>query len=193
MREIAPGIRHWTARHPRIGMDVSSYWLPDLGVLLDPLAVPDQVDAVREIVLSNRHHRRDTFEAAERFDAPVHVPRLGLHEFGEDDPVEPYDFEEPFAGGAITAYQVTEYWPDDCALHIPSVSALAIADTVINYDGLRFVPDNLMGDDPEAERRDMKQTLGRLAEELEFEHLLLAHGPPVPGEGRERLREFASG
>jgi hypothetical protein len=123
----------------------------------------------------------------------VHVPRVGLHEFGEDDPVEPYDFEEPFAGGAITAYQVTEYWPDDCALHIPSVSALAIADTVINYDGLRFVPDNLMGDDPEAERRDMKQTLGRLAEELEFEHLLLAHGPPVPGEGRERLREFASG
>jgi hypothetical protein len=192
MREIAPGIRHWTAKHPNIGMDVSSYWLPDLGVLLDPLAVPDEVDAVREIVLSNRHHRRDTFEAAERFDAPVRVPRVGLHEFGEDDPVEPYDFEEPFAGGAITAYQVTEYWPDDCALHISPVSALAIADTVINYDGLRFVPDNLMGDDPEAERSDMKQTLGRLAEELEFEHLLLAHGPPVPDEGRQRLREFAS-
>jgi hypothetical protein len=186
------GIRHWTARHPKIGTDVSSYWLPDLKVLLDPLAVPDDIDDVSEIVLSNRHHKREAFAAAERFGAPVRVPRVGLHEFGDDQPVEPYDFEEPFADGQITAHQVTEYWPDDCALHIPSVGALAIADTVVNYDGIRFVPDNLMGDDPEAEKRDIKATLGRLAEELDFEHLLFAHGDPIPGEGRERLREFAA-
>jgi hypothetical protein len=192
MHEIAPGIRHWTAPHPNLGGEVSSCWLPDLRVLLDPLAVPGEVDGIDQVVLSNRHHKRDAFEAAERFGAPVRVPRVGLHEFAEDDPVEPYDFEEPFAGGAITAYQVTGYWPDDGALHIPSASALAIADTVINYDGIRFVPDNLMGDDPEAEKRDIKQTLARLAEDLEFEHLLLAHGPPIPGEGRRRLREFAS-
>jgi hypothetical protein len=192
MHEIAPGIHHWTAKHPNIGADVSSYWLPDLKLLLDPLATPDEVDGVTEVVLSNRHHKREAFEAAERFGAPVRVPSVGLHEFGDDQPVEPYDFEEPFAGGAITAYQITEYWPDDCALHVPSVGALVIADTVINYGGLGFVPDNLMGDDPEAEKTDMKATLSRLAEELEFEHLLLAHGNPVPGEGRERLRDFAS-
>jgi hypothetical protein len=187
------GIRHWKARHPKIKMEVSSYWFPGLGVLLDPLGVPEDVDAVEEIVLSNRHHKREAFEAAERFGARVHVPSVGLHEFGEDEPVEPYDFEEPFANGEITAYQVTEYWPDDCALHIPAVSALAIADTVINYGGLRFVPDNLMGDDPEAEKRDMKATLARLAGELEFEHLLVAHGDPIAGDGRERLRAFARG
>jgi hypothetical protein len=192
MHEIAPGIHHWTAPHPKIKMNVSSYWLEAPRVLLDPLDVPGDVRDVREIVLSNRHHKRDAFDAAERFGAPVRVPRVGLHEFGDDEPVEPYDFEEPFAGGAITAYQVTEYWPDDAALHIPSASALVIADTVINYGGLRFVPDNLMGDDPEAEKRDMKATLGRLADELEFEHLLVAHGTPIPGEGRERLRDFAS-
>jgi hypothetical protein len=192
MHEIAPGIRHWTAPHPKIGTEVSSYWLPELRVLLDPLAVPEEVVGVDAIVLSNRHHKRDAFEAAGRFGAPVRVPRIGLHAFDEDEPVEPYDFEEPFADGALTAYQVTGYWPDDCALHIPAASALAIADTIVGYDGIRFVPDNLMGDDPEAEKRDIKQTLGRLADELEFEHLLLAHGTPVPGEGRERLREFAS-
>jgi hypothetical protein len=192
MHEIAPGIRHWTAPHPNLGIEVSSYWLPDLRVLLDPLAVPEEVDGIEAIVLSNRHHKRDMLAAHERFGAPIRAPRIGMHDFDEDDPVDPYDFEEPFAGGAITAYQVTEYWPDDCALHIPSVSGLVIADTVINYGGLRFVPDNLMGDDPEAEKRDMKATLGRLADELEFEHLLLAHGDPVPSEGRERLRDFAS-
>jgi hypothetical protein len=192
MHEIAPGIRHWTAPHPKIKMKVSSYWLEGPRVLLDPLGVPDDVDGIDEIVLSNRHHKREAFEAAERFGARVRVPRVGLHDFDEDEPVEPYDFEEPFADGAITAYQVTQYWPDDGALHIPSLGALAIADTVVNYRKIRFVPDNLMGDDPEAEKRDIKQTLARLAEELEFEHLLLAHGPPIPGEGRERLREFVN-
>jgi hypothetical protein len=192
MHEIAPGIRHWTTWYPKIGHDVSSYWLPDLGILLDPLATPEDVRDATEIVLSNRHHRREALEAAERFGVPVRVPRTGLHEFGDEEPVEPYDFEEPFAAGAITAYQVTRYWPDDGALHIPSLSALLIADTVVNYGRLRFVTDDLFGEDPDAEKNDIKATLGRLADELDFEHLLLAHGPPIPNEGREQLREFAN-
>jgi hypothetical protein len=191
MEEIAPGIRHWTAKHPKHGLQVSSYWLPDLKVLLDPVGVPDEVEGVEEIVLSNRHHRRDMVAAHERFSATVRAPRVGLHEFEDDDPVEPYDFEEPLAGGAITPYQVTELWPDDCVLHVPSLHALAVADTVTHYsDELALVPDQYM-DDPEAESRSIREGLARLADRLEFEHLLLAHGTPIPNEGRERLREFA--
>jgi hypothetical protein len=29
MKEILPGVVHWTTRHPDIGMDVSSYLLTD--------------------------------------------------------------------------------------------------------------------------------------------------------------------
>jgi hypothetical protein len=193
MEEITPGIRHWTAVHPKIGWVVSSYWLPGLRVLLDPLEVPEQVDGVDEIVLSNRHHRRSAFEARERFGAVVRVPRVGLHEFAEDDPVEPYDFGEPLAGGAITPHQVTELWPDDGALHMPSLEALAIADTVLSDGGrLEFMPDVCFGD-RHAEQRDIREGLARLAEELDFRHLLLAHGPPLRDDGRERLREFAAG
>jgi hypothetical protein len=192
MQEIAPGIWHWTARHPKHGLEVSSYWLPDLKVLLDPLAVPDGVESVEEVILSNRHHRREAFEAGERFGATVRAPRVGLHEFDEDDPVEPYDFEEPLAGGAITPHQVTELWPDDCVLHIPSLNALAIADTVMHYgDELSLVPDQYM-DDPEAERRGIRDGLARLAEQLEFEHLLLAHGTPIAGRGRDALLRFVA-
>jgi hypothetical protein len=191
MQEITPGIRHWTAVHPNLGMEVSSYWLPGLHVLLDPLAVPDEVEGVEEILLSNRHHRRSAFEARARFGAVVRVPRIGMHAFAEDDPIEPYDFGEPVAGGAITPHQVTELWPDDGALHIPSLKALAVADTVVNYrDRLELMPDQYM-DDPPAERRGIRAGLARLAAELDFEHLLLAHGAPLPGDGRERLREFA--
>src|SRR5215203_4649866 len=93
MEELTPEIRHWTAVHPNIGWVVSSYWLPGMGVLLDPLEVPDEVTGIDQIVLSNRHHRRSAFEARERFDAVVRVPRTGLHEFG-DDPVEPYELGE---------------------------------------------------------------------------------------------------
>jgi hypothetical protein len=192
MHEIAPGIRHWTARHPNLGSDVSSYWLPELKVLLDPLAVPEEVDEVDEIVLSNRHHKRDMLAAHERFGAPVRAPRVGMHDFDEGDPVEPYDFEEPLAGGAITPYQVTELWPGDCVLHIPALKALAIADTVVHEgEGLDFVPEQYM-DDPDAEKRGIREGLGRLANALEFDHLLVAHGMPIPGRGRERLQEFAS-
>jgi hypothetical protein len=31
---------HWTARHPELHIEVSSYWLEDTGVLIDPL-VPE--------------------------------------------------------------------------------------------------------------------------------------------------------
>lgn len=191
MQQIAPGIVHWTAPHPKHGLEVSSYWLADLKVLLDPLAVPDEVEDVDLIVLSNRHHRRGMLEAHERFGAPIRVPRVGLHEFEEGDPVDPYDFEEPLAGGAITPYQVTELWPDDCVLHIPPANALAVADTVVHYGAeLDFVADDFM-DDPDAERRGIRQGLAELVERLDFEHLLLAHGTPIAGDGRDRLREFA--
>jgi hypothetical protein len=191
MEELTPEIRHWSAVHPNIGWVVSSYWLPGLGVLLDPLEVPDEVEDVEEIVLSNRHHRRSAFDARQRFGAVVRVPRVGLHEF-EDDPVEPYDFGEPLVGGAITAHQVTELWPDDGALHIPSLDALAIADTVLNDGGrLQFMPD-VCFDDVSAEQQSIREGLTRLASELDFQHLLLAHGAPLVGDGREKLLKFAA-
>jgi hypothetical protein len=191
MREIAPGIRHWTAVHPNLGIEVNSYWLPDLEVLLDPIAVPDEVDGIDDIVLSNRHHLRDALPARERFGATVHAPRVGMHEFEEDTPIEPYEFGAPLVGGAITPHQVTELWADDSVLHIPAVDSLAVADGVVNYgDELHFVPEQYMGD-PEAEKRGLREGLARLAGELEFSHLLLAHGDPIPDRGRERLREWA--
>ena len=183
MQEIAPGIWHWKAPHPRIGMEVSSYFLPGPGVLLDPL-VPDaelerleELGPPREILLTNRHHWRDCQKVADRFGLTVRAPRTGMHEFADDDPVEPYDFGETLAGGAVTVHEVGSICPDEAALHIPAVSALAVADGVVSYDGLRFVPDSLMDDPEDAE--------------LEFDNLLVAHGDPVIGAARERLREFA--
>jgi glyoxylase-like metal-dependent hydrolase (beta-lactamase superfamily II) len=192
MDEIAPGIFHWQAPHPRIGVDVSSYWLPQLRTLLDPLAVPDQVDGVQHILLSCRHHLRDSLDARTRFAASVRAPRAGMHEFDDDAPIDPYDFGESLAGGAVTAHEVGAISPDETAFHIPSVNALSVADGVIRYgEELHFVPDRYM-DDPERTKAGLKQAFGRLADELDFDVLLLAHGTPIASGGREALQRFAA-
>ena len=40
MRELLPGLWHWTTPHPNIGKDVSSYYVADAATLLDPMVPP---------------------------------------------------------------------------------------------------------------------------------------------------------
>jgi hypothetical protein len=54
---------------------------------------------------------------------------------------------------------------------------------------LGFVPDSLM-DEPEQTKRGLLDAYARLLAELDFEHLLLAHGGPLIGDGRARLQEL---
>ena len=191
MEEIAQGIQHWKAVHPNLGIDVSSYWLPDLGLLLDPIAVPDEVEDVECILLTCRHHVRDSLEAAERFGATIQAPRTGMHDFPDDTPIQPYNFGDSLVGGAVRTHEVGGLSPDETALHIPSVNALSIADGAIRYgDELAFVPDQYM-DDPEQDKADLKRGFGELADQLDFDVLLLAHGTPYPSGGRDALRRFA--
>jgi glyoxylase-like metal-dependent hydrolase (beta-lactamase superfamily II) len=193
--EIAAGIWHWTAMHPKIGLEVSSYFLAGPNALLDPLEPPgddrlDELGPPTEILLTNRHHLRDSVKLGERFGSAIRAPETGMHEFSDGEPVQPYAFGDALAGGGITAHEVGGICPDEAALHIPSLNALAVADGVIHYGELRFVPDGYM-DEPEQTKRKLKQAYARLAAELDFDHLLLAHGDPVIGGGREALRRFA--
>jgi glyoxylase-like metal-dependent hydrolase (beta-lactamase superfamily II) len=191
MEEIAPGIRHWKATHPNLGIEVSAYWLPELRLLLDPIAVPDEVEDVDHILLSCRHHVRDCLQAAERLGATVRAPRTGMHDYPEGSPIQPYDFEEPLLDGDVTPYEVGGLSPDETALHIPPANALSIADGAIRYgEELHFVPDQYM-DDPDKDKADLRRGFGELADSLEFDVLLLAHGEPIAKGGREALRAFS--
>jgi hypothetical protein len=53
-----------------------------------------------------------------------------------------------------------------------------------------FVPDSLMGEDPEGVKRGLRARLAELAERDDFDVLLFAHGEPVRTGGREELRTF---
>jgi glyoxylase-like metal-dependent hydrolase (beta-lactamase superfamily II) len=202
MREVLPGVFHWTAIHPRIRTEVSSYWIEDAGLLIDPLVPqPEGLGwfarrplAPAAILLSNRHHYRESDHFTERFGCSVYCNRLGLHEFCEGESVQGFDVGDLLAGGAV-AHELDAICPDDTALFLPDRQALVIADGVVRggrygQDGpLGFVPDSLM-DDPPATKRRLLAACSSLLEELDFSQLLLAHGGPVIGNGRERLQEL---
>jgi hypothetical protein len=203
MREVLPGVYHWTARHPKIHVEVSSYWLDEHGVLIDPLTPPDVgVDWFAQrpvkpgaIVLSNRHHYRHSGELAQAFGCQVYCNRAGLHEFTHGEAVTGFDIGEELPGGVL-ACEMGAICPDDTALYIPAKRALSIADGVVRggphgQDGLLgFVPDRLMDDDPQATRRGLLEACSRLLDCLDFDHLLLAHGGPMIGDGRAQLQDL---
>lgn len=198
MEEVVPGLWHWTAVHPRIKIEVSSYYLAPAGVLIDPLVPGVGLDWFAEheppghVLLTNRHHYRESGRFVERFGVTVYCVREGLHEFEGRAEVEPFEFGDELPGGVV-AHRVGAICPDETALHLPAHEALAIADGAVRWepDGpLRFVPDTLM-DEPEQTKKELRTSYGRLAE-LDFRHLLLAHGNPLIGDGRELLAEFAA-
>ena len=73
--------------------------------------------------------------------------------------------------------------------------ALVLADSAVRAGpqgqtgALGVVADTLM-DDPAKTRQQPLAAFARLLAELDFEHLLLAHGGPVIGDGRARLQEL---
>ena len=195
MRELAPGLWHWTARHPHIGSDVSSYYLERERVLIDPLIPADGVDFFtartepEHVVLSNRHHDRDSWKLREEFGCEVHCIANGVYEIEDRGPVTPFQFGDELPGG-IHVHEVDAICPDETALFIPAHRALACADGVIRggrTDGLSFVPDSLM-DDPADTRRGLVAAYRRLLD-LDFDLLLLAHGEPEQ-DGKTALSAF---
>jgi hypothetical protein len=195
IHEVLPGVLHWTARHPSAGIESASHLLVEAGVLLDPIVPPEGIEwfddrTVNEILLTNRHHTRSAFEIQDRLRVPVRAPRTGMHDLPADR-VDPYDFGDALVAG-IRPYAISETWPDETALHIPGVRAVAIADGCHNYDGLGFFPDHLLGDDPEAEKQRLRDGFAALVEKIDFDNVLFAHGAPIIGDGREALRRFAA-
>src|SRR5438477_11623437 len=116
MKEIAPGLFHWTAFHEGIRSEVSSYYLRDEGVLIDPLLPGDDAfgwladnGPPSAVLLTNRHHYRHGGRLIEAFGVSVHASVPGMHEFSEEQRVQPFEFGAELPGGVI-AHEVGAVW-----------------------------------------------------------------------------------
>jgi hypothetical protein len=187
VQEIAPGLWHWTALRESIGHEVSSYYLAEERVAIDPMVPPERPDWFRpeHALLTTRHHDRGAWELG----CEVWVVEQGAHELEGRGEFRTYVWGDELPGG-IVAWEVDALSPDETALYLPRHRAVAIGDGVVRWpgaEGLTFVPDSLM-DDPERTRDGLRAAYRRVLDELAFEHLLLAHGAPVVGTAREELR-----
>jgi hypothetical protein len=196
MREILDGIMHWTAVHPNIGTEVSSYYVAPSRTLIDPMATDEALEWLAgqkaepsRIVLTNRHHLRGSERFQREFGCTIHCHRAGLHEFRDGPEVEGFAFGDRVAP-KIRALEVDAICEEETALLVERGSgALAVADAVVNYDGLRFVPDHLIGDNPDVVKKRICGAFGRLLDRR-FDALLFAHGPPITEGGKALLQEF---
>ena len=200
MREILPGVFHWEATHPKIRTQVSSYWLEEGGVAIDPL-LPEaegiewfsaRTSPPAAVLLSNRHHYRHAGRLQEAFGCAIYCNSEGLHEFEHDERVTPFEPGEELPGG-VRAERLGGICPDETALYIPAHRAICFADAIVrgslhsSLAGLGFVPDSLM-DDPPYTKRVILEAVARLLARLDFDTVLLAHGSPLVGEGRLPLQ-----
>ena len=196
MEEIADGIFHWKAKHPSIGVEVGCHFVAGSGTAIDPLLPAEGIEwfddrDMQRVVLSNRHHLRDGAEIAARFGCPILCHEAGLHEFSGDGPdVTGFAFGERIAPD-IVALEMDAICPEDTVLRIEAGGgALLFADAVMNYGGVGFVSDEHLADDPDEVKRQVRDHCAALLDE-DFEHLLFAHGDPLPNDGKSALREFA--
>jgi hypothetical protein len=114
-----------------------------------------------------------------------------MHEFSRGEEVQPFRAGDLLPGD-IESHEVGVLCPDETALRIPlEAGVLAVADGVVRDRPLTFVPDFLLGDDPEGVKQGLKAAYARLLS-LEFDHLICAHRPWIGG-AKQALREFVSG
>jgi glyoxylase-like metal-dependent hydrolase (beta-lactamase superfamily II) len=198
LEEIGSGVYHWKALHPKIGIEVSSFYVADSATLIDPMLPAEGVEWFRavgepeRIVLTNRHHYRQSDQFRAAFGCPVLCHEAGLHEFEDGPEVQGFRFGDELAP-RVTALELGAICPEDTALHLDADGGmLTFADGLVNYEGLGFVSDPLLGDDPAEVKRGLRASLRRLLDH-EFDALLFAHGDPLMSRGKEALRKFVEG
>jgi hypothetical protein len=200
MDELAPGLWHWTAFRTTIRRTVHSAYHEPSRTLIDPLLPPEGAGWFAEhgpperIVLVNRHHLRHSARFAAAYGCSVHCHEAGLWDL-RDAPVrvQGFRFGDELAPGVV-AHRVAAICPEEAALHVADgAGALAVADGLLRGDDgeLAFMPDFLLGEDPERVKRGLADAYLRIAEALEFDVLLLAHGDPLVSGARDALRTFA--
>lgn len=199
IEELLPGLTHWTAFHEGIGQTVHSSFVLGSGTLIDPIEPEEGAEAIgalatpQRIVLSNRHHYRHSAPFLKRFDCPVLCHSSALHDLPVEQPVRGFSFDEQIAED-VRGLELGSICPEETALLLDlTPCALSFGDGLTRgRDGsLAFMPDKLLGEDPERVRAGLGKALRRLLEE-DFDALLFAHAEPVLSGGHALLGEFVS-
>jgi hypothetical protein len=203
--QIAPGIWRWTARHPdwhpdvEWGREVASFALAvdETLVLVDPL-VPDDVwprldelaaeGATVAALITIPFHLRSSEDVLARYGekASVWGHRAVARKMRDGSTLRPIEPGAPLPGRA-QAYAIGRR--QEMPLWFPSHRALAFGDAVVGVEGALRVWEVVDSPKRRAWYRNRLVPMLEPLLALETESVLVTHGPPVVGGGREALRE----
>jgi hypothetical protein len=195
MREIIPGLWHWSTHHEPINASVSSYYVQEAGIVIDPKVPDGGLEALpgrpQQVVLTSGHHNRDAQKFADAYEIPIRASHEADAYLGGRLAIEPFGHGDEVAPG-VTAIHIGQLAEDEGALHLTAVpgGAIAFADALNRYGGaLGFFADRLLGPHPDRVKAGLMDSFRGLLTR-DFEHLLFAHGEPLIGGGKTALRKF---
>jgi glyoxylase-like metal-dependent hydrolase (beta-lactamase superfamily II) len=199
IREIAPGLSYWTAPHPdwRGATDWPEdvgcvyYEAPDTTIVIDPLVPKGEEDEfwamldrwveprglAVSVLLTAPWHQRSAAIVAERYGVIVwaHESAQRRLSFPVQSGPLPTGVEAFVPGGASEG---------QVAFLLREHRALVVAEFFMGVNGgLRVLPAPA-----EQDSNAFYDSLRRLLD-LPIEHVLVAHGEPVLGDGRKRIAE----
>jgi glyoxylase-like metal-dependent hydrolase (beta-lactamase superfamily II) len=197
MRPLVADILTWPAFSSRFGYDFNGFFVrrPDGNLVIDPVEPGDDDlaalvrEGVARIVLTNRNHYRAAARVREATGARVAVHAADAA-FVRDKGVTVDDALTPGERvGPFVVVPAAGKSPGEVALHWPDKRVLVIGDACVgNPPGrLSLLPPGVI-DAPD----ELRQSLRRLAAELDFDALLLADGECILRGGRAALQALVA-
>ena len=196
MREILPGVFHWTVDWPGV-FPLESYWLKtEAGsVLIDPLE-SSNLDAIAEasdvlaVILTTGGHERSAGLFARRTAAPIYVPTVDERLLENLDEYVTYGDGEMLPGSLLTIATPGRRAEDgEHALLSPlHGGTLIVGDclgTASKWTPWAELP---LGGHPRNHPRPV-ESLKHLLDH-QFENLLPGHGKPILGGARSALQKL---
>ena len=209
MEELTQGLWRWTARHPEwhpgeFGAEVACFaaQAEDTTLLIDPLlpSDPSSVLAVIDDAVADRlailitipYHVRSAEELWMRYrnnaETTIHGHPAASKRLEDRSAFRAIEPGTPLPGG-VTAHTIGKPRRYETPLHLPSHEALVFGDAVAESGG-RLVVWSSERIDAKVERfyrERFNPTLEPLLE-LDFDNVLVTHGQPILGGGKDALR-----
>jgi glyoxylase-like metal-dependent hydrolase (beta-lactamase superfamily II) len=191
LREVVPGVFHWSVENVRIGGATSASHAVRSSrgdtVLIDPVRLADDALAalapITAILLTAATHQRASWRYRRRFGARVYLPRGSRAT--DEEPDEQYSAGDVLPGGLEAVHTPGPEDPHFALLRRQSPGVLFCPDLVmLEDDELAFVPAEFH-EDGEETRRSVERLL-----DLPFEVLCLDHGPPITDDPKGSLRRL---